>query len=126
MCALLDPGILPRCKTLLYTEAVVFHWQVEDARYIRSRSQRYPGALDIEPEWTQEVLSDPNLVEVTPYRRSRIGASAFIGRSPGAQRVLLVLAYRDLDGDLHGMNCWPASGRDLATYTEGSTDGEEA
>lgn len=75
---------------------MVFHWHAEDAEYIGSRSQRYPGALDIEPEWTQEVLSDPNLVEVTPYRRSRIGASAFIGRSPGAQRILLVLAYRDL------------------------------
>jgi hypothetical protein len=30
--------------------------------------------------------------------------------------VLVVIAYRDLDGDLHGMNAWPATGRDLAIY----------
>jgi hypothetical protein len=37
--------------------------------------------------------------------------------------VLEVIAYRDLDGDLHGLNACPASGRDLATYQEGSSDG---
>jgi len=37
--------------------------------------------------------------------------------------VLVVIAYRDLDGDLHGLNAWPASGRDLMTYNEGSTSG---
>jgi len=34
-----------------------------------------------------------------------------------------VLAYRDLDGDLHRLNAWPASGRDLATYNEGNAHG---
>ena len=43
-----------------------------------------------------------------------------------AGRVLVVIAYRDLDDDLHGMNAWPASGRDLATYNEAVNDGEEA
>lgn len=63
-----------------------------------------------------EVLTDARMIAVTPYPRSRMGASAFIGWSPSAGRVLLVLAYRDLNGDLHGLNAWPASGRDLATY----------
>jgi hypothetical protein len=30
-----------------------------------------------------------------------------------------------LDGELHGMNAWSASGRDLATYNEAMLDGEE-
>jgi hypothetical protein len=40
--------------------------------------------------------------------------------------VLVVIAFRDLDGDWHGLNAWPASGRNLAAYQEGERDGEEA
>ncbi len=64
-----------------------------------------------------------NVVELSPYPDSRIGASGFVGHSSSARRVLAVIAYRDLDGDLHGLNAWPASGRDLATYQVGSSDG---
>ena len=102
------------------------HWSEEDAGYIRSRSNRYPGAVDVEPEWTLEVLTDERLVKLSPYPGSRVGASGFIGFSPSADRVLVVIAYRDFDGDLHGMNRWPASGRDLSTYLKGANDGEEA
>jgi hypothetical protein len=101
-------------------------WADEDADYIRSRSARYPGAMDVEPEWTQEVMADEHLVELSPYPASRVGASGFIGYSPSAGRVLVVIAYSDLDGELHGMNAWPASGRDLATYRKAVTDDEEA
>jgi hypothetical protein len=98
-------------------------WADEDPDYIRSRSSRYPGALDLEPDWTREVFTDMNLLELSPYPGSRVGATGFVGYSPSAQRVLVVLAYRDLDGDLHGLNAWPASGRDLVTYNEGNADG---
>ena len=101
-------------------------WAEEDAEYIASRSKRYPGALDIEVEWTREVLADARLVAIVPYPRSRVGASGFVGWSPGAGRVLLVLAYQDLDGDLHGLNAWPASGRDLTTYNEWKDNDQEA
>ena len=111
---------------MAYTLSVEVHWEPEDAGYIASRSKRYPGALDIQLEWTQEALADVHLLEATPYPRSRQGASAFIGYSPGAGRVLLVLAYRDLDGDWHGLNAWPASGRDLTVYQEGHDDDEES
>jgi hypothetical protein len=111
------------CKTLTYTVRVEIVWADEDAQYIRTRSGRYPGALDIEPDWTREVLADMNVVELSPYPGSRVGASGFVGYSSSARRVLVVIAYRDLDGDLHGLNVWPASGRDLATYKEGSSDG---
>ncbi len=83
-------------------------WTDEDAAYIRSRSSRYP------------------VVELSPYPSSRVGASGFIGFSPSAGKVLVVIAYRDLDGDLHGMNAWPATGRDLTTYLEEGDDGEQA
>jgi len=105
---------------------VRIEWAEEDANYIATRSQRYPGALDIDVEWTREVLADSRLVAVVPYPRSRMGAAAFVGWSPSARRVLLVLAYQVLDGDLHGVNAWPASGRDLATYNERNDDDEEA
>ena len=110
-------------KTVTYTTGVQIFWADEDAQYIRTRSRRYPGALDIEPDWTREVLADVNVVELEPYPGSRVGASGFVGYSPSARRVLVVIAYRDLDGDVHGLNAWPASGRDLATYQEGRSDG---
>ena len=57
---------------------------------------------------------------------SRVGVTGFIGYSPSARKVLVVNSYGDLDGDLPGMNAWPASGRDLATYLKEGDDGEEA
>ena len=100
-------------------------WADEDVRYIQTRSHRYPGALDISLEWAHEALADPHLVEVTPYPRSGLKASAFIGWSSGAQHVLVLIGYRDLSGELRGMNAWPASGRDLVTYQERITNDHE-
>jgi len=105
---------------------VGLYWQTKMLPYIQSRSARYAGALDIEPAWTAEAMADERLVEVSPYPTSRVGATGFIGYSASAGKVLVVIAYRDLDGDLHGMNAWPASGRDLATYLQEGDDGEEA
>lgn len=50
-----------------------------------------------------------------------INALAIIGYSPAAGAVLVVVAYRALDGDLHGMSAWPATGRALRLCTEGTT-----
>jgi hypothetical protein len=111
---------------MTYDEAVELWWADEDADYIRSRSARYRGAVDLEPEWTQEMMADEHLVELSPYPASRVRASGFIGYSPSAGRVLVVIAYRDVDGELHGMNAWPASGRDLATYRRAVSDDEES
>jgi len=94
-------------------------WAAEDAAYIQSRPSRCPGAVYIEPEWTVEVLADERLVELSPYPGSRVGATGFIGRSPSADRVLVVIAYRDLVGEWHGMNAWPVMGRDLWTLSRG-------
>ncbi len=100
-------------------------WDAESATYIRERGERYPGAEGVEPRWTQEVMSDVALLAFEPDPKSRMGASRFIGWSPTADRVLVVIAYRDLDGDLHGINAWPATGIDLRIYEEGRDDGQE-
>jgi hypothetical protein len=86
-----------------------------------ARSQRYSGAIDIEVGWTVEAINDIDAVQVDPYWTSRVNALAIIGYSTGAGAVLVVLAYRDLDGDLHGMTAWPASGRALRLYADGRT-----
>ena len=54
-----------------------------------------------------------------------MGASRFIGRSHSPGRVLTVIAYRDLDGDLHGINAWSATGTDLRLYQQGDDDGQD-
>jgi hypothetical protein len=109
-----------------YTRDVGLYWAEEDAAYIRSRSTRYPDAFDIEPAWTLEVLTDERCLELSPYPNSRVGALGYVGFSSSARKVLVVIAYQDLDGDLHGMNAWPASGRDLNTYLKEADNGEEA
>ena len=79
------------------------------------------GAVDLALAWTVEAANDIDAVQVDPYWTSRVNALAIIGYSAAAGAVLLVLAYRDLDGDLHGMTAWPATGRALRLYTEGRT-----
>ena len=73
----------------------------------------------MEPEWAGEVMDDDELLALEPDPKSRMGASRFICYSPTAGRVLTVIAFRDDDGDLHGINAWPATGADLKLYREG-------
>lgn len=80
-----------------------------------SRRGRHQGRLDC------RAVNDVNAVQVDPYRASRVNALAIIGYSPAAGAVLLVLGYRDLYGDLHGMTAWPATGRALRLYSDGRT-----
>lgn len=54
-------------------------WDEDSAAYIRSRGDRYPNCMDIEPEWTKEVMADEDLVALEPDPKSRMGASRFIG-----------------------------------------------
>ena len=86
---------------------------------------RYPNAEGIETDWTQEVMQDVDLLALEPDPKSRMGASRFIGHSRSAGRVIVVIAYRDLDGDLHGINAWPATGADLTLYQQGDDDGQD-
>jgi len=100
-------------------------WDADAAAYIWGRGDRYPGADGVKPDWTQEVMSDVDLLAFEPGPKSRMGASRFIGWSPTGRRALVIIAYRDLDGDLRGINAWPATGNDLRIYEEGIEHGEE-
>ena len=100
-------------------------WSNDATAYIRSRGDRYPDGVGIEPTWAQEVMDDVDLLAFEPDPKSRMGASRFIGHSRSAGRVLVVIAYRDLDGDLHGINAWPATGADIRLYEQGDDDGQD-
>jgi hypothetical protein len=91
-------------------------WDEEDADYIRRRSERYPGALNIEPEWTLEAAADPRAIVRDPDPKSRTGAIRLIGYSPSAGFVLTVI----IDAvDWAGITAWKARGVDLRSYLEG-------
>lgn len=98
-------------------------WDSEAVAYIRTRPDRYPGGYAVQPEWAAEVMDDEQLLALEPDPKSRMGASRFIGWSPSAARVLTVIAFRDGDGNLHGINAWPATGADLKLYRKGLDDG---
>ncbi len=41
-------------------------WSEMAAKHL-TRSQRYPGAVDIEVDWTAEAVNDVDAVQVDPY-----------------------------------------------------------
>jgi hypothetical protein len=91
-------------------------WDEEDAEYIQHRSDRYPGATDIEPEWTLEAAADPRRIIRDPDPRSRLGAIRLIGYSPSAGFVLTVI----IDPvDKAGITAWKTRGADLRNYLGG-------
>jgi hypothetical protein len=91
-------------------------WDDEDAAHIRSRSVRYPGAIDIEPDWTLEAFDDPDHVLRTPDPKSRVDYTRIIGYSPSAGFVLTVIIDPE---DSSGVTAWKARGADLRDYLEG-------
>lgn len=66
-------------------------WDEEGAAPIRGRSNRYPGATDIEPEWTLEAAANPTRVIRDPDPKSRAAYTRLIGYSPGAEFVVTVI-----------------------------------
>ena len=91
-------------------------WDEEDAAHIRTRSARYPGAIDVEPAWTLEAAADSHLVVHDPDPRSRDGYTRIIGYSPSAGFVLTVIVDPE-DGS--GVTAWKTRGADLREYLEG-------
>jgi hypothetical protein len=69
-------------------------WDEEDAAYIRQRAERYPGATNIEPEWTLEATKDSRRIVRDPDPKSQSGAIRLIGYSPSAGFVLTVIIDR--------------------------------
>lgn len=87
----------------------------EDAEHIRSRSTCYPGAIDIEPEWTLQAASDPARVVRDPDPRSRAAYIRVIGYSLSAGFVLTVIIDPQ---DSSGVTAWKTGGADLRHYLE--------
>lgn len=91
-------------------------WDDADAEYIRTRSDRYPGATNIKPSWTLEAAADPRRIVRNPDPKSRIGAIRLIGYSQSAGFVLTVI----IDPcDSAGITAWKTRGTDLRDYLEG-------
>jgi len=91
-------------------------WDDEDAAHIRSRSGRYPGADDIEPDWTLEVTTDSHRIVRDPDPTSRAAYVRIIGYSSSADFVLTVIVDPE---DWSGVTAWKTSGADLREYLEG-------
>ncbi len=90
-------------------------WDGEDAMHIRTRSARYPGAVDLEPAWTLEAAADPYSLRHQPDPKSRAGYTRLIGHSPSAGAVLTVI----IDPyDRSGVTAWIARGADLRHYLD--------
>lgn len=88
-------------------------WREEDAEYIRRRSDRYPGATDLDVDWTLEAASDPRCVVHDPDPKSRSGAVRIVGYSPTAGFVIRIIST----GTTHaGVTAWKSSGADLRDY----------
>lgn len=88
-------------------------WRDEDADYIRHRSDRYPGATDLDVDWTLEAAADPRRVVHDPDPKSRSGAVRVIGYSSSAGFVITIIAT----GTTHaGVTAWKSSGADLRDY----------
>ena len=88
-------------------------WRDEDADYIRRRSDRYPGATDLEVDWTLEAAADPRSIIHDPDPKSRSDAVRIIGYSPSAGFVVTIIAT----GSTHaGVTAWKSSGADLRDY----------
>ena len=66
---------------MTYTHGVdeEIQWDPEAIDYIRSRGDRYPAAEGIEPEWTQEVMTD-----VDPSRSNQTPSPGWAPRGSSA------------------------------------------
>jgi hypothetical protein len=98
-------------------------WDATAAGHIRTRSTRYEQAVDIDPAWTGEVVTDPDrLVDEPDPRSAHLNSVRVVGYSPTAGMVITVVALRDRDGVLRGASAWKTRGAAWRQYMEGRTD----
>ena len=100
-----------------YVPAERIEWDDEAAAHIRTRSARYPGDTDIDPDWTAEAVNDPQRLVDEPDPKSRhLNSVRTTGYSPTAQMVITVVALRDARGTQHGASAWKTRGAALRQY----------
>ena len=98
-------------------------WDDDAAHHIRTRSQRYPDAVDIEPQWTAEAVNDPDRIVDEPDRQSaHVNSVRVVGYSHSAAMMITVVALRDRDGTLHGATAWRTTGKPRRQHLEGAAD----
>ena len=90
-------------------------WQ-HRGEYIRTRSQRRPGDIDIEPAWADEAFVDEDALVDSPDPASKSGATdRLVGYSPTARMVIVVIYLRE---ELVGVNAWKANETQTRRYWE--------
>lgn len=94
-------------------------WPAAQVDHIRTRRERYPGAVAIEPRWTSEAAADPHRIVRDPDPVSRTGAVRIIGFSTSAGFVLTVIVD---PADGAGITAWKTSGADLRAYEGGRSE----
>jgi hypothetical protein len=96
-------------------------WLPEQTDHIRTRSKRYSGAFNIEPEWATQAVLDPR-ARIGLHPASKTGEAIRVtGWSAGAARVLTIIllpAVHPPDGAWLGATSWTTKGRDLRDYWE--------
>ena len=84
--------------------------------YIRSRSARRPGDIDIEPAWADEAFADDDALVDSPDPASKSGKTdRIVGYSPTARMVIVVIYLRD---ELIAVNAWKANETQTRRYWE--------
>jgi hypothetical protein len=84
------------------------------------RSQRYSGAIDIDPAAAIETGQDPHRLIARDPNSATGEAIRLIGYSSTADRVLVIIAIPEEHppaGLWHIATAWPANRRQRATYT---------
>src|SRR3981189_1741946 len=102
------------CDNVVMVEGL--WWDEEDVQYIRRRSDRHPGATNIEPEWTMEAAADQRRIVRDPDPKSQTGAIRLIGYPPSAGFVPPVIMDPVGKADI---TAWKTRGTDLRSYLEG-------
>lgn len=77
--------------------------------YIRTRSERRPGDVDIEPEWADEAFADDDALIDSPDPAT----DRLVGYSSSARMVIVVIYMRD---ELIGVNAWKANSTQRNRY----------
>ncbi|HEY9413365.1 MAG TPA: hypothetical protein VIQ30_01290 [Pseudonocardia sp.] len=88
-------------------------WDEDAAHHIRTRSERYPDAVDIEPD---RIVDEPD-----PHS-AHANSVRVVGYSPSASLVVTVVALRDQHGVLHGATAWRSNSKQRRQYQEGAVD----
>jgi hypothetical protein len=103
-------------------------WTAGQAEHVRTRSSRYPGAVNLEPEWATEAVMDPKRRFGLDPAGKTGEAIRVVGQSATSGQVLTVILIPEEHPPLGawlGVTAWVTKGRDLRDY-EAHETGDDA